>query len=118
MKAGLDTLRSVAHHRRIAVLGDMLELGDYAEEAHRIVGEYAASRADLILTFGDYADIICELANVNGSQAMHFESKQSLTDCLLQLLSDGDTVLFKASRGMRFEDIINSIKEKFDEENA
>ena len=115
MKAGLDTLRSIAHHRRIAVLGDMLELGDYSEEAHRIVGEYASSRADLILTCGDMADIICERANVNGSQAMHFENKEELTKCLLELLSDGDTVLFKASRGMKFEDIFNAIKAQISE---
>ena len=110
MKAGLDILRSIGKHRRIAVLGDMLELGDYSDEAHRVVGEYAALRADLVLTTGDRAALISERAGENGAQALHFESKEKLTECLKNLLSDGDTILFKASRGMKFEDIIDALK--------
>jgi len=111
MKAGLDTLRTLSRHRRVAVLGDMLELGVYAEEAHRAVGEYAASRADLVLTCGTYAAFIADCAEAGGTTALHFESKEQLISCLPTLLSDGDTVLFKASRGMKFEEIIEALKE-------
>lgn len=110
MKAGLDTLRSIARHRRVAVLGDMLELGDYSDEAHRVVGEYAASRADIIFTTGKQAELISERAAANGAQTLHFDTKDELAFCLTELLSDGDTVLIKASRGLKFEDIIEAIK--------
>ena len=115
MKAGLDTLRTIAKHRRIAVLGDMLELGSYAPEAHRVVGEYAASRADLVLTCGEQAALIAERAEAGGTTALHFESKEQLSACLPELLSDGDTVLFKASRGLKFEDIIEALKQEIAE---
>lgn len=114
MKAGLDTLRTIAKHRRIAVLGDMLELGTYADEAHRVVGEYAASRADLVLTCGEKAALIAERA-AESTKALHFDAKEELAACLPELLSDGDTILFKASRGMKFEDLIEVVRKTTEE---
>ncbi len=114
MKAGLDTLRTVAKQRRIAVLGDMLELGSYADEAHRVVGEYAGARVDLVLTCGEKAAFIAERAS-ESTKALHFASKDELAVCLPSLLSDGDTVLFKASRGMKFEDLIEVVRQAAEE---
>lgn len=114
MKAGIDTLRTVAKQRRIAVLGDMLELGSYADEAHRVVGEYAGSRVDLVLTCGEKAAFIAERA-AESTKALHFASKEELAACLPELLSQGDTVLFKASRGMMFEDLIEVVRKATEE---
>ncbi len=118
-KASLNALVSFKTKRHIAVLGDMLELGDYSEKAHRDVGEYAAQKGiDLLLLFGNQAKFMLEGAKSKGFEnVIHFEDKNMLGQYLLENLKDGDAVSFKASRGMKFEEIIKYIYEgmKIDE---
>ena len=107
--AALAVLRDrPAEGRRIAVLGDMLELGDYAPAAHRRVGEEAAAAADLILAYGPLSR---ELANAAGEKARHFDSREELLEALRRTARPGDVILFKASHGMHLEQVLENFTE-------
>ncbi len=111
MKAALSALSEFKAERKIAVLADMLELGAISEEAHRSVGKMAADfNIDILFTFGRQAQFIAEgakgLKNVES-----FEDKQDLTERLLSCTRSGDCVLFKGSRGMKLEEVINALYE-------
>lgn len=108
-KAALQVLCSLPAKRKIAVLGDMLELGDYAEKAHRAVGAYAAEQqVDLLFCYGQNAAFIAEEAK-SSVKTFRFTDKQALTDALLREIQAGDAVLFKASRGMALEEVIEKL---------
>ena len=104
--AALNLLADLDAKRRIAVLGDMLELGTFEDEGHRIVGRRAAHVADLLLTLGDKARIIAEEAIVAGMPADAVQASLRAT------LRPGDIVLVKGSRGIKMEDIVNQIRDR------
>ena len=96
--------------KRIAVLADMLELGESARQAHLEVGE-AAMRCgvELLLTYGENARLYCEgFEHMGGKKGsyFHFEHKDELSAMLSGFMKEGDAVLFKGSRGMRLEEVI------------
>ena len=110
MEASLRILSDLSCERlRIAVLADMLELGSVSEEAHRKVGILAASLGiDVVLCYGEMAKLTAEAAKAAGApQVMHFTDKNELAEYLTEITASGDTVLFKGSRGMALEDVIN-----------
>lgn len=94
--------------KRIAVLGDMLELGSVSEEAHRKVGALAGRFGiDTVLCYGVLSKHIAEEAERNGvREVRHFDDKTEMAGYLSEIAAKGDTVLFKASRGMALEDVI------------
>ena len=110
-KAGLNSLLKIAKGRKIAVLGDMLELGSYSETAHRNVGEYAAEcQIDMLYTYGKESEFMAGSAKKAGLKAVFsFTDKSELTKALANELENGDTVLFKASRGMKLEEIFQEL---------
>ena len=98
--------------RHIAVLGDMLELGDYEEEGHRKVGRRALEVASVLITVGPRARIIGEEAISCGMprDSVHIlESNREAIRLLKGLLKPGDVVLVKGSRGMRMEEIVAAL---------
>lgn len=109
--AALAVLGAMKATRRIAVIGDMLELGSFSEQAHREVGEKAAQNGiDAVLTYGERALLTAEGAKAGGVPLVRsFSDKKELSDFLLSELHEGDAVLFKASRGMKLEDVIYSV---------
>lgn len=111
MLAALVVLADLQAVRRIAVLGDMLELGDYAEQAHIETGARAAENSvDVLLTFGKLAKLTAQKAKESGvGTVLAFDNKNELAAALCGILSPGDAVLFKASRGMGLEDIIEMV---------
>ena len=115
-KAGLNSLCKIAKGRKIAVLGDMLEMGSYSETAHRTVGEFAAEcSVDLLYTYGEESEYMADSAKKSGLQSVFaFTDKTELTNTLLSEIKTGDTLLFKASRGMKLEEIIEKIYEQWD----
>lgn len=117
-KAALGVLGSTKAKRRIAVLGDMKELGSYAEQGHRDVGKYAAeNRIDVLITLGDFARYISETGKENGvAICEHFSDKEKLNAYLHSIITDGDAVLFKASRAMKLEECISSLYDFIGEE--
>ncbi len=112
VKAALETLAQVAPGRRVAVLGDMLELGDYSLEGHREVGR-AAAQVDLLVTVGTRArharDAAVE-AGLPPERALHCADRDEALERLKGLLRPGDTVLVKGSRAMRMEEIVSGLQ--------
>jgi|TARA_B100001964_G_C13918271_1_gene459001 UDP-N-acetylmuramoyl-tripeptide--D-alanyl-D-alanine ligase len=98
--------------RRIAVVGDMLELGEQSAALHEEAGRYMASRLDVLLTVGDASEHLLAQARQEGmtaQDARHFSSRDELIDHARRLVSDGDTVLVKASRGVGLEHIAEGL---------
>ena len=107
MRAAIETTAALYAGRKIAVLGDMLELGAAAEEAHRDIGKKVAELGfAALVTYGPQARWMHEEAEAAGCNAHHAETHAEAADVLRSLLADGDTVLFKGSRGMKMEEII------------
>ena len=108
-------LRSLAGLRRssgrlIAVLGDMLELGPQASQAHREVGELAASLGiDHLLTLGEYAEAIAAGARDRGSSADVLPDRTAAVAAVNRLVSPADVVLVKASRGLALESVAQQL---------
>lgn len=116
MRAALQTLGKLPVNRRYAVLGAMLELGDYAKEAHTQVGKMAAENGiDGVLAYGADAAYIVEAAKQAGLEnARLFDTKESLAQSLAQQVQPGDGVLFKGSRGMHLEDVMHTVYERWE----
>ena len=109
MRAAIKTTAELVggRGRKLAVLGDMLELGDVAEEAHRTVGrELAEQHFTAAVTYGELGALIAEGAKACGLAAYHCATHQEAADKLHEILQEGDTVLFKGSRGMQMEKVI------------
>jgi len=104
MRSGIKTLLSMEGPRKVAILGDMFELGEQTREYHREIGKFASNAGvDLILGVGDLAKDLVEAA---GPKAKHFETKQDLISALPQLIHQNDVILIKASRGMALEEVV------------
>ena len=115
MCAALETLKSLKIKRTVAVLGDMLELGDFSKEAHQRVGEKAfETECALVVTFGEAAEDIAKAFIESGGIAKTFRNKAELTNYLRESLKEGDTVLFKGSRGMKMEEIFTSLYKEWE----
>ena len=112
MLAALRTLAAAsATGKRIAVLGDMRELGVHGPEEHARMGrEAAALGIDYVLTFGTLAALIHDGAR--GTFAVHYDQKNMLAEWLAELVSPGDVVLVKASRGLKMEDVVTFLTER------
>jgi UDP-N-acetylmuramoyl-tripeptide--D-alanyl-D-alanine ligase len=113
MLAALNLLAEL-EGRKIAVLGDMLELGTYEVEAHRLVGGRAGTVVDLLITVGPRARIIAREAMAVGlpaDRAWACDSNAEAIEILRRILKSGDVVLVKGSRGLRMEEIVNALCE-------
>lgn len=115
MKAAISTLKGTKGKRKIAVFSDMLELGDFSKEAHTRVGALAGeAQLDYVFTVGKMAEYINISAKENGvKNALHFENKEALSEKLIETLERGDTVIFKASRGMALEEVIHNVYDRW-----
>ena len=109
MTAALKTLANTRANKKIAVLSDMLELGEYSKEAHKKVGTIAAeNKIDYLLCVGEMSKYTVEGAKENGlNNSFHFDTKEQLAEKLTEIAQSGDAVVFKASRGMKLEDVIH-----------
>ncbi len=111
VKMALETIIAMDANRKIAVIGDILELGDSSAEEHRNIGRLPQMRElDMVLTIGEFAKEICYY----NSNAIHFRDISKLSKYLNKNVRAGDLVLVKASRGMKLERIVELIEEKND----
>lgn len=97
--------------RRIAVLGDMLELGDCAHAEHYKVGRIAAEKADLVFAYGPHAARVMDGTTTGGmdeSKAKAFSSREEMAWALKRAAKPGDVILFKASHGMHLEKVLEA----------
>jgi UDP-N-acetylmuramoyl-tripeptide--D-alanyl-D-alanine ligase len=105
MRAGIQTLMSLAGPRKVAILGDMFELGTDTRAYHREVGAYAKEAGvDLVIGVGELAKDLVEAA---GPAGIHFPDKRALIDALPQLIQTNDIILIKASRGMALDEVVD-----------
>ena len=115
-RRALDVLAaSQARGRRIAVLGEMLELGDHAPSLHESVGRAAgAAHVDLLLTIGGPAAVaMADAARASGlepQRVQHFDSSDRAADAIAALVRPGDLVLVKGSRGVRTDLVVDRLK--------
>lgn len=112
MKASIDVL-NMAIGRRVAVLGNMGELGDTAEVLHAEVGTYAAQQnVDLVCGIGDLTHaLVKEASRGTHTQALWFADNESFIQAIPDIIKDGDNVLVKASHGMNFPQIVHALEE-------
>jgi UDP-N-acetylmuramyl pentapeptide synthase len=109
MAAALRALAERAHGvPAIAVIGDMLELGDHATAAHREVGTLAAQLGVGVIALGTHANTVADAA---GKQAEVADSHAAAAQRALARTEAGGWILLKASRGMKLEGVLDSIKE-------
>ena len=115
MQAALEVLRLAPRGAlKIAVLGDMLELGDHAERAHEEIGSLAGKTADIVIAVGDYASRVVQSARRAGlatDRAFVVEGADQAVAALTPLLTAQTQVLVKGSRGMRLERVVEQIRE-------
>ena len=108
MKASIEYLAKYPGKRKIAVLGDMFELGEYSMELHEKVGkEIAKNNIDILVCSGENSKYI-----INQNQQIenyYLKSNEEILKKLQQILSDGDVVLVKASNGMKFYEICQKL---------
>ncbi len=111
MKASLKYLSSRTDFRKIAVLGDMLELGDFSKELHEKVGEEVANdNIDVLICRGEFAKNIISKANENKkTQCILLQNNEEILSKLQEILKEGDVVLIKASNGMKFYEICQKL---------
>jgi UDP-N-acetylmuramyl pentapeptide synthase len=107
MRAAIDDLAETAPARRVAVLGDMLELGPDAPRLHREIGAHAAARGvELLVTVGPLAGEMRESFDGESHAVADANAAAELVEGLLQ---EGDTVLVKASRGIGLERVLEHL---------
>ena len=109
MKAAIDLLQS-ANGRKVAVLGDMFELGEEEEKLHYEVGEYTKNKVDFLVCVGRLAEQIYEGALVDKPENMtllYLSDKEEIYAHLKEIIKPQDTILLKASHGMGFADIVS-----------
>jgi UDP-N-acetylmuramoyl-tripeptide--D-alanyl-D-alanine ligase len=115
VKAALQTLKALPAQRRIAVLGEMLELGAFHKQGHREVGEVAAETVDLLLIVGEGAMAIAEGALVAGmpsERVVRFATLEEARRAWREWLRAGDVVLLKASRAIGLKRLLEPISEE------
>lgn len=110
MKAALDVLGSQKGGKKFAVLGSMMELGEYTKQGHIDTGLYACENADSVYLYGAYADFMAEGALKGGmtKDNIHiFTSHEDMAKDLIEKAKTGDVLLFKGSRSMKMEQVLN-----------
>lgn len=111
--SAIETVKLLnGYNKKIAILGDMLELGDDEEDLHREIGRKTTYKdVDYLLLYGPLSRYIAEEAirNFPQNRVFYFESKENLVDKAKFLITKGTIVLVKASRSMRLEEIIESL---------
>lgn len=111
----LNLLSKVKDKRRVAILGDILELGDYAKEIHQNIGKTISSDTiDILITVGNNSNYIKEEAiknNFNSNNIFSYNNYQEVIDNIDNIITSKDIVLLKASHGMNLVKIVDKLTE-------
>jgi len=117
IKQALKYIRNIEKGRKIAVLGDVLELGDFAQRLHEEIGkEVATQKIDILICCGPNAKYICKKAieaGMNEENVYYENSIESATKIIEEKMQKDDIILLKASNGMKFSHIANEIENKY-----
>lgn len=108
IKSSLEILCKEKCKRKIAVIGDVLELGEYAEEIHKQIGqELFSSNIDYVITIGNYTKYTDEILKENGyNNFVHFNKENDSYNYIENMLVKGDTILFKGSHGVNLKNVV------------
>jgi UDP-N-acetylmuramoyl-tripeptide--D-alanyl-D-alanine ligase len=108
MKAALETLSKYSG-RKVAVIGDMRELGEFSEHYHKEIGNLCKTlKLDLVLTYGNYMKKAFDELSPS-QQLVHVEKTDEILPILSEILEDNDTILFKASNGTKLYQVVGTI---------
>ncbi len=113
VQEALNVLQTFQEGRRkIAVLGDMLELGKKSKEEHQMIGEWIVNcKLDIFFSYGPEMKAAAEQAKKSGiKEVNHYDLKEDLINELLSILQEKDVVLVKGSRGMHMEEVVERLK--------
>ena len=113
VKAALEYVSSLKSNRKIAVLGDVLELGEFSKQMHQKIGEEVVNNnIDILVTVGKEAKIIADTVKDKSEniEVYSFDENQDASNLLKQIMEENDVILVKASNGMHFEEIVETIK--------
>ena len=113
VKAALEYVSSINANKKIAVLGDVLELGEFSQEMHQKMGEEVVkNNIDIIITVGNEAKTIANTVKnkTEKIEVYSFENNEYASKILKEKMQENDVVLIKASHGMHFEEIVEAIK--------
>ena len=113
MKAALEYLGNIKANKKIAVLGDMLELGEFSKMLHEKVGEEVAkNKVDILITVGEQSRYIAKEAKEKGIDEKNiysFNNNEEAIKELNKVMEKNDAILIKASNGMKFQEIFEKI---------
>ena len=112
MRVALEAVEKLSAKRKIAVLGDMLELGEYCESAHREVGNIVSRSVNMLFAYGSRNKILCEEAQKSGmlnENIFHFDNINDLIKTLKSILQKEDIVLVKGSRITHMEKVVKEL---------
>lgn len=111
MKAAINYLSKTENTRKIAVLGDMLELGEFSQELHEKVGaEVIENKIDILITVGELGKIIGNKVLEKNEKVFMFNKNEEAINKIKSIIKNGDIVLIKASNGMKFKEIVEELK--------
>lgn len=114
MHEAIDAVRQLKAQRKIGVLGDMLEIGKYAVEAHETIGQISAKVFDILITIGPRAKFIAEAANKRGMAKKNISSFDTADEAKLEvqkLIKKKDLILVKASRAIGLDRVVEEIRQ-------
>ena len=120
MRASLKVLSEFKENRKIAVLGDMFELGDFAKELHEKVGEEVVkNKIDILIASGENSKYMVEEAKkgIGKENVYYLENKEDIESLLQKIVNKGDVILFKASNGMQYYKIAERMVELWQRKN-
>ena len=109
MRSSLDVLSAYKNCRKVAILGDMYELGDESERAHFEVGEYAKDKVDILIVIGRYIKNFKD--GFNNDNIIMYNTKEECIKELKNIVKLDDVVLIKASRGVKLEDVVKKLED-------
>ena len=109
MKSSFDVLSAYKNGRRVAILGDMYELGDESEKAHYEVGKYAKDKVDTLIVIGGYIKNFKD--GFDSDNIIMYNTKEECIKELENIVKLDDVVLIKASRGVKLEDVVKKLEE-------
>lgn len=109
MKSSLDVLSAYRNCRRVAILGDMYELGNEAKRAHFEVGQYAKDKVDLLIVIGEHINNFKD--GFKNDNIIMYNTKEECIKELESIVNKDDVVLVKASRGVKLEDVVKKLEE-------
>lgn len=109
MMASIETLKYMSGKRKVAILADMLELGEDSSKYHFQIGQFVSDHADILIAIGQESKKIIEGAKSKNIKSFYFDNNKEAKKLINSILKEGDIVLIKGSRGMKLEEVADSI---------